>query len=298
MSTGLDVQYIDGAMRPVSQGGERSWDRLSMYGEGCFDTLRAYQGGLLMADKHLERIHRGLKHINIAVPGELSSTELFYELLKEFLQINKVQNEDVRIRIQVWADDRTVGYHHHKNRKPRMRVEGSILNEEYVMDPQQPWKLRTSTVRKIPSQALPSDVKWTNGINYILAAAEAADHRADDALMLDVRNNISETTLANVFWKKGETIYTPSEKCDLLPGITRALVIKGLQEDGFKVETGEYFRENLVASDFVWLTNSVRELIPVCQLDDESIPFDLNFWDILSTRFQQTRNSLLHHVDI
>src|SRR5690606_40400625 len=59
----------------------------------------------------------------------------------------------------------------------------------------------------------------SNGLNFIQAAREANNLGANDALLLTTSNKISETTIANIFWVKGNTVFTPSKICDLLPGI-------------------------------------------------------------------------------
>src|SRR5699024_4498907 len=85
--------------------------------------------------------------------------------------------------------------------------------------------LATVETKRISADALPSIYKFSNGINYIIAANEAAEKGADDALMQTINGKISETTIANIFWIKDEKIFTPSTACDLMPGITRNAVI-------------------------------------------------------------------------
>ena len=70
-------------------------------------------------------------------------------------------------------------------------------------------KLAVAQTRCIPSEALERKYKLSNGLNYVKAAQEAARSSCDDALMLTVDGEVSETTSANIFWVNEGKIFTP-----------------------------------------------------------------------------------------
>jgi branched-subunit amino acid aminotransferase/4-amino-4-deoxychorismate lyase len=74
----------------------------------------------------------------------------------------------------------------------------------------------------VPGECRPASLKLSNMLHYRNAFREAADAGADDALMLTVMA-IAESSIANIFWKKENEVYTPSPACDILPGIMRIL---------------------------------------------------------------------------
>ncbi len=310
--------------------------RIALYGEGCFDTFRSYRGGIVRPDHHLDRLHRGMRYLGLGIPDGLRDRSMFLNLLKRLLEVNDGFDDEVRIRIQIWADDHTAGYCP-GNRTARYIITGSVItsaaihltdsdrsgiyddsdNPDRTDTPVRPGtfsdtgnhimsekpddsdrsvELITSRYRRISSVSLPSDVKWTNGINYILAAREAAEKNADDALMLTSDGYLSESTIANIFWRYDNTVYTPSEDCDLLPGITRALTMDVLNEFDFPVQTGKFQPEELMKADTVWLCNSIREWYPVSRIDDHHFTTDKSFWSTLGGFLQQRKHQEMHYV--
>ncbi|MEX0681080.1 MAG: aminotransferase class IV [Balneolales bacterium] len=278
--------------------------RLAMYGEGCFDTFRTYNGGLLYPEAHLERLHRGIHLLGIKRPRRLRDAKSFSLLVRSFLDANEAMEKDVRVRIQVWADDYTPGYfpgNHPDQRAACYLISGIPITEDppgmnESTELPSGVSMITSRFRRIPTNALPCDVKWTNGINYILAAQEARQKNVDDALMLTQDGFVSETTIANVFWKNGDVVFTPSPDCDLLPGITRHFLILVLKDIGITIQTGRYKPGELKKSDMIWACNSVRELYPVTWLDQQHFPVDPSFWTMMCDHFQNMKKKSMKDV--
>ena len=159
-----------------------------------------------------------------------------------------------------------------------------------------PVSLITSRIRRIPDAALPASVKWTNGINYILAAREAQQRGADDALMLTVDGYVSETTAANLFWVDAGTIFTPSDDCDLLPGITRSALLDIIRETGIPLRTGRFEPSVLHQADAVWMCNSVREICPVTRLDDRRYDAENPVLEQVTVHYENFKRRRLRYV--
>jgi len=295
-TTPLPKCLLDG--RPVASddAAVQLGSRLAMYGEGCFDTFRCYGGGVLQPEQHLRRLHDGMSCLGWPIPESIEDTGSFLKTLGSFLDANGAMDHEVRVRVQIWSDDRTIGYRPHPQTastspastspteipSTRFHISGTRLlrgrdgdqasddnpavRDAHIVFP--PVSLITSRIRRIPDAALPASVKWTNGINYILAAREAQQRGADDALMLTVDGYVSETTAANLFWVDAGTIFTPSDDCDLLPGITRSVLIDIIRDTGIPLRTGRFEPLVLHQADAVWMCNSVREICPVTRLDD------------------------------
>ena len=312
---------LDGELHSADDIGLSLSSRLAMYGEGCFDTLRAYESGFLHPGAHLKRLQQGMDYLGLEIPKELLTADAFLEMLHRYLQANNAGGLQARLRVQVWADDDTAGYRP-GNRSARFLVTGFELGKPNTgsstdvqtesspvdriradtstsvrSDRSRPGvRLITSRYHRIPDTALPAGVKWSNGINYILAAREAMEQGADDALMLTRDGFVSETTIANIFWKSGGNVYTPSEACDLLPGITRHLLIDFLKELGISVTQGRYTPEDFLQADTAWACNSIREWYPIRQLDEHKLGHDALFWNEVTTYFEKRKNEELHHV--
>lgn len=232
-----------------------------MYGDGCFETLRVYKGAFFRLEEHLSRFKSAAEFLGLDYPEQLEESSI-KELSENLLDKNKLSNKDAVIRIQLWRSGKR-GY----------SVSGENISHFSMLAtplPEIPTSIALASVdvKRIPNKALPSRYKLTNNINYITAARQAAQKNADDALMQTVEGYLSETTIANLFWISGNTVFTPSLACDLLPGITRSVLIHLIGEfDGVVLKEGEYFLEEIYKADAVWICNSVREVVAVSQVD-------------------------------
>src|SRR5690625_3199766 len=97
------------------------------------------------------------------------------------------------------------------------------------------------------------------------------------------------TDLANLFWKSGDRIFTPSRACDILPGIVRNQVI-GLIErhSDYTIEEGEWTPDALEQADLVWVTNSLKRIQPVTAVDERRYPADHPLYHYLDQALVQT----------
>lgn len=283
---------FDGKIIPADQPVIPARSRGVMYGDGVFETFRVYSGETLFLDKHLDRLAEGLNTLGILQPSETRLNKL-RPLVYKLLQKQQLVHEDGIIRLQVWRDG-------HRGYLPKERAEAHFsITASACPDSFSNSQLVTVDRRRIPSDALPSGYKFTNGINYILAAREAAEEGGDDALMQTMEGWISETTISNIFWVTGNTIFTPSDNCDLIPGITRGIIIDLIRQNGnWELQKGQFKLEHLAEADAAFICNSVRELLPVKKVDDYSFDVEYTVLNKLKKRFVHFRDANLKSLDI
>ncbi len=99
-----------------------------------------------------------------------------------------------------------------------------------------------------------------------LAAAQAAGF--DEPLFLNTRNEVCETATANLFVVKDGNLRTPALTSGCLPGIARARVLEIARSQGLPTEVTTLQLEDLQAADELFLTSSLRGIVPVIRLDD------------------------------
>jgi branched-subunit amino acid aminotransferase/4-amino-4-deoxychorismate lyase len=88
---------------------------------------------------------------------------------------------------------------------------------------------------------------------------------ADDALLVAHDGTVLEAPTANVFWREGDRLLTPSLELPILAGVTRAALLE-LAE--YETEEGIFPLSRLLGSDEVFLCSSIREVMPVAAVDD------------------------------
>jgi len=243
------VSEDQAAMSPLSRG--------IFYGDGCFETLRGYAGKYLHLELHMKRLAAACDYLGLTIPysyGELR------EILHKLLSANNYTHSGCVIRIQVWRKGR--GFMDLQNKDAHILIQASALRhlKESV-------QLKTSSLASIPEASLSRRYKLSNFLNYSLSHREAVEQGFDQALMLNREGFVSETSVANIFWIKDDEFFTPSEKADMLPGVTRQIVCWLLEENNNSLQSGEFVKKQLLAADAVFITNSVQEIIPVSSID-------------------------------
>ena len=101
-----------------------------------------------------------------------------------------------------------------------------------------------------------------------MAAQRAARARgADDAVLVGLGGELLEAPTANLWWRSGQTLFTPSLDLGILAGITRAVLCELAPGLGLKVLEGVFTAEDVAAADEAFLSSSTREVMPVVELD-------------------------------
>jgi 4-amino-4-deoxychorismate lyase len=120
--------------------------------------------------------------------------------------------------------------------------------------------LRVGTVA-VPPGAL-DGVKATS-YAYAFAARRAAG--TDDVVFV-ADGMVLEATTANVWWRRGDELFTPRTRAGVLPGVTRGFLC-GVAD----VTEGDFPLGDLLSADEAFLTSSIREVMPVIEVDGHEI---------------------------
>ena len=126
---------------------------------------------------------------------------------------------------------------------------------------------KLAVVRRRKDAGRDHSVKSSNYLENLLALAEAKRDGAHEAVMLDGEGRVAEGTTSNLFLVKAGRVVTPDVGVGLLPGITRAQVMDAARGDGITVEESRPRPADLVGADELFLTSSVRGVLPVTRLE-------------------------------
>jgi len=243
-------------------------DRGFRYGDGVFETMRAYGGEVLDWGRHVDRLRRGCERLGMAgaIPDDLAAR------VAETLDANDLADAYVRVNL-------TRGVQPGKL-TPRPDPDPTVVivvrelprggrDGEPVWDG--PATVQTVATQRVPDASIPADVKTHNYLSGILARLElrrasGPDHRPDEALVRDTGGNLASGSTSNVFFVDDGTLKTPAEG-QILPGITREVVLELAADEEFPVETGRYGVNDVREADEAFLTNRTWEVRPVGTVD-------------------------------
>ena len=258
------------------------------YGAGCFETLTSYSGKFLHLERHIKRLNDGAVYLT-GLEEEFFHLEVIRNNILELLEANALTNTRSRVRIQYSITER-LGYTQSVS-KPISSILITVGSVPEI--PADSYHLSTVDTTVVPASSRPVNLKLSNMLHYREAAIKAKKTGADDALMLTINGHIAETAIANIFWEKDGTVFTPSDECDILPGITRTIVMEIIRCSGGQVKSGRFYPDELNEASQVWLCNSVREIASVTQIDKNMYPANSEFINSLIQDFENYKKNNL-----
>ncbi len=258
----LDGEFVDSDQAKVS-----IFDHGLLYGDGCFEGIRAYNGRIFKLDSHLKRMYESAGRIRLE---PTYSREEIASAIREALIVNDLS--DAYIRLVFTRGVGTLGLHPFKCPKPSAFIIAATIE----LYPQELYdnglKVIVAERRRVPPDALDPAIKSLNYLNNILAKIEAIDADVLEAIMLNQDGLVSECTGDNLFIVKDGKIITPPTEAGILHGITRRFVIDELAPKlGYAVSQQMMKLDELLAADEVFLTGTAAEIIGVTHVDEKVI---------------------------
>lgn len=258
--------YLNDKFVPQEEAVVSVFDHGFLYGDGVYETLRAYRGRVFQLAEHLARLERSASRIQLHLPVSL---ERLTDLVRESLSRNQLQEAYLRITVSRGAGE--IGLDPALCKSPTLVI---------IAKPFQPYPeslyadgvsvIVAKTRRNLP-EALPPQVKSLNFLNNILAKMEAKAAGAHEALMLNHQGELTEGTTSNMFVVQRGRVRTPAVECGILNGITRGLVLQLASELGIPSEETRLTVDDLLRADECFLTNTTQEVLPVTRVQGTMI---------------------------
>ena len=233
------------------------------YASAVFEGERVYGGEIFKLTEHSERLHHSAKMLDFEIPYSVAEID---QACRDAVSANGIV--DGYVRPIAWRGSEQMAVSAQKN-----TIHLSIASWYWgtYFDMEQRLKgirLCLADYRRPDPRTAPSKSKAT-GL-YMICTIEK--HKAErngyaDALMLDWRGQIAESTGANIFFVKGEELHTPTPDC-FLDGITRRTVIGLAKKHGLTVIERAILPEEMGNFEQCFLTGSAAEVTPVSEIAD------------------------------
>jgi branched-chain amino acid aminotransferase len=255
--------YLNDRFVPQEEAKVSVFDHGFLYGDGIYETLRAYDRRMFMLSAHLARLKRSASLIGLTLPVD---DQAWPPLLREAMDRNNLR--DAYLRVTVSRGEGAIGLDPALCPKPTLVV---IAKPLPVYPPHlfaEGVSLAIVRTRRNLDAALSPQIKSLNFLNNILAKREVTQRGAFDAVMLNFEGHVTEGTMCNLFWVREGRLYTPAVACGILDGITREIVLALAGEQRIPAEEGAYAPAELLRADECFLTNTTMEIMPVRTIDD------------------------------
>jgi branched-chain amino acid aminotransferase len=233
------------------------------YASSVFEGVRVYNGKIFKLTEHSARLHKSAELLDFKVPYSVAELD---EACLQAIKRNNITNGYIRPVAWLGSEMMAISA---KNAKVHVAVAAWEWGSYF--DPalrEKGLRLKTSTWRRPSPETAPSASKAA-GLYMICTMSKHQAEREgfNDALMLDWRGYVAESTGANIFliMKNGE-IHTPLPDC-FLNGITRCTVIELAKQAGYTVIERHIKPEELADAREVFLTGTAAEITPVGSID-------------------------------
>jgi branched-chain amino acid aminotransferase len=260
------VVMINGELVSPEQAVIPVYDRGFLYGDSVFETLRTYGGKPFALTKHLERLERSAALVFIDMP--ISRMEMRHEILRA---VDESGLAECYVRVIVTRGQGELGLDPGlAGRQNRVILVGELKPpaEAFYRDGAKAVFYRTQRVSDATSA---EGAKIGNYLVAVLATREARKVGAQEALIVDRDGRVVEGATSNVFFVKGGALATPPLDAGILPGITRAHVLQAAQSLGLEVTQFCPATDELCQADEVFISSSIRELLPIVTIDEATV---------------------------
>ncbi len=276
-----EIVYLNGNYVPLSEAKISVLDRGFLFGDGVYEVIPSYTGHLFRLKDHLARLQTSLKRIRLDFSYNL---EQWIEVLEPLLDKEKDQSIYLQITRGV-APKRD----HAFPKKTQPTVFASCSDIKPVSDLNKGVKALTIEDNRWEM----CNVKATTLLANVLLKQQAVEQGAAEAILYK-KGNVTEGATSNLFAVIDGVLTTPENSSDILPGITRQVVLELAKKKGIAVNEKIILLEQLKSASEIWITSSTREIVPVVMLDDAKVGEGVPGagWHAMHHLFQEYKRTL------
>ena len=274
------IVYLNGEFLPLNLAKVSVLDRGFLFGDGVYEVIPVYGGKPFRLAEHLERLGNSLAGIRMPSPLTAAEWEAVFGRLIQGVH-------DQSIYLQVTRGTGTKRDHAFPH---------GVSPTVFVM---------CVPITPIPAAAgvkaiTVPDIRWQwchikaiTLLANVLQRQQAVDEGCAEAIL--IRDGLAlEGAASNLFAVVAGVLVTPPKGNDILPGITRDLVVEIAQSNGISLAERSITVDELRNAEEVWVTSAIREILPIIELDGETVGSGKPgpVWRSINTLYQQRKAEL------
>ena len=280
-----NIVYLNGEYMPIENATVSVMDRGFLFGDGVYEVIPVFGNKMLRLDAHLNRLQNSLDRISLANP---QSKEGWLAMFEQLLENNVGDDRAIYLQISRGA---------YAKRDLSINADYPPTVFAMVLQVAPPdievvsAGISVITVDDFRWNAC--DIKSTSLVANVMLRQQATEAEVADAIL--IKNcMVTEGTASNVFLVKNNVLITPPCGRQLLPGITRDLVVAIAENNAILVEEREIKEAELYTADEIWMTSSTREIAPVIRLNGEAVSSGVagSMWKRMMDLYQQHKQEL------
>ncbi len=255
------VCYLDGEITPLRDAKVSVLDRGFIFGDGVYEVVPVYGGAPFCFDEHMARLGRSLAELQIPNP------------------MTPAQWRDLTLQLIATCDasPQAVYFQVTRGVAPRDHAmpKGLTPTVFVMVNPLKPVPdaVRAAGVKCVTAPDFrwqKAHIKATSLLGAVLARQISVEAGAAETIMFrgDV---LSEASSSNVWVVKDGSISGPRSDERVLTGIRYSLLQRLCMQAGIPFELRDITRDEVFASDELFLSSASKEVLPVVTLDGLAI---------------------------
>jgi D-alanine transaminase len=236
-------------------------DRGYQFGDGVYEVIRVYNGKMFTLTEHLNRFEKSSESIGITLPYTM---EDLTKLLEELIAKNNLQLGTIYMQITRGVASRNHAF-------PVEKVAPSLV--AYTKEALRPIESLKTGVRAMLTEDirwLRCDIKSLNLLGNLLAKQKAAEKGCFEAIQ-HRNQDVTEGSSSNIYIVKNGVVITHPSNHLILKGITKDVILKVCATSNIVVEERTFTIEELASADEVFLSSTTSEVMPVIEVDGNSV---------------------------
>jgi D-alanine transaminase len=257
--------YVNGRYLQHDKAGVHVEDRGLQLGDAIYEVCRVEAGHLLDEVGHLDRLERSLTALELPMPVAREALRL---IMRELIRRNRLRDGVVYLQV-------TRGAFRRDHPIPDAVIKPTLILTARMTDPAAAAARLAQGVKIItrPDERWARrDIKTTQLLPSLLAKTAAKRAGAAEAWLVDDDGFVTEGGSTNgwIVDAAGTLITRPLSQ-DILPGVTRAVVLAAARAAGLAVEERKFTVAEALAAREAFLTSASGAAVPVVAIDGQGI---------------------------
>ncbi|NND83261.1 MAG: D-alanine aminotransferase [Gammaproteobacteria bacterium] len=261
----MATAYLNGDYLPRENAKISVLDRGLLFGDGIYDVIPVAEGRMIAAGLHIQRLQRNLAEVGIETPhNEADWQQICARLLEEngadrpvYLQVTRGADPERSIAAGNNLSPTVIGFSLPSSNNAAMQ---KLHDEGY----------RVGSAEDIRWHRC--DIKSTALLASAMSLRAAQAKGYDEVILYDRQQQLTEGGAVNVFVVRDGVVATPPLSPQLLPGITRHMLIDILSKhSSIAVQERDIDFSEVLSADEVWLSSSTKGVVAVVAIDGEPV---------------------------
>ena len=279
--------FLNGHYMPMTEATISPMDRGYLFGDGVYEVIPVYERTVFEWEAHLERLKNSLRAVSICNPYEDNA---WLEIIEHLIEQHEWDNQFIYLQV-------TRGVEMKRDHLPQEETQPSVF---VYTNPLAAYNIdeKKKGIKAITIEDMRwgrCDVKAITLLPNVMMKLAAKTAHVDDAILVRPNGIVSEGTASNLYMVSHGTIFTPPLSHEILPGITRQVIVRLAKDLNIPLIERDIKATELSHADEMWLSSSTKEMVPIIELNHHKVGSGKagEIWTQLSKKYQEYKQLMI-----